>query len=249
MKEYLEASLTNTFSELIYRLTQERYTEEKAIKLWEGISTHRKKLEKLLNRDVGLLVATLDYLTNITEDMLNPKVMDDLRIEEAATMATKDFLTGLYLHWVLYFSLERSIQEHYRKNKNISLIMMDIDEFKKINDQNGHQAGDKILKKIGEIIFNSIRKADLPVRYGGDEFAIILPETSIEQADVVINKLLRNVKHAFDEKKYCSPITVSIGVSSFNVSNRVTAKELVFQSDNALSQAKNKGKNRVEKYY
>ena len=95
LKAYLDSALGNTFSELMFRLTHEVYAEEKASELWHQIATHRAGLKKRLDRDVGTLVAALDYLSNISGDISSPKIMADLRIEEAAAMATRDSLTGL----------------------------------------------------------------------------------------------------------------------------------------------------------
>ena len=248
LKKYLETSFRNTFSELIFRLTHEIYEEEKATNLWNEILTHRKNLEKLLSRDVGMLVSTLDYLSNITKDILNPKIIDDLRIEEAATMATRDSLTGLYLRNVFFFLLERLIQEYAKNNKSFSLILIDIDDFKKINDKYGHQTGDLILSRIGKNIIKSIRKTDFPVRYGGDELIIILPETNGEQVDVVISQLHKNLCLGFDTIINGLSVSVSMGVSCFSPSNRVTANELIYQADKALYKAKLMGKNKTEKF-
>jgi diguanylate cyclase (GGDEF)-like protein len=248
LKEYLEESLGNTFSELMFRLTHEVYSEDKANKLWNEISAHRLSLKKQINRDMGMLVAALDYLSNITFDIKSPKIIEDLRMEESAVMATRDSLTGLYLRNVFLFSLERLIHEHSRYNKNLSLILMDIDDFKDINNQYGHQAGDKVLHIIGNIIINTIRKVDIPARYGGDEIAIILPETSVNQATTVAYKLSKRISHDFTGKADSPTPSVSIGISYFNISNKVKARELIYQADNALYGAKNKGKNKIEQY-
>jgi hypothetical protein len=123
LRAYLETSLSNTFSELMFRLTHEVYAEDKAADLWRMIAQHRADLEERLGRDMGMLVAALDYLSNISGDMLNPKIMSDVRIEEAATMATRDPLTGLYLRGVFDFTLERMVSEHLRRAEPISLLM------------------------------------------------------------------------------------------------------------------------------
>jgi hypothetical protein len=104
LKEYLESSIANTFSELLFRLTHETYTEQKASDLWHQIVAHKHDLMKKIGRDVGILVAALDYLSNISGDILSPKIMADLRIEEAAAMATRDSLMGLYLRGVFGLS-------------------------------------------------------------------------------------------------------------------------------------------------
>lgn len=130
LKHYLDASKDNSFTELMLRLTHERYTEEKVSKLWYEIASYRKYLNGQLNRDVGMLVSALDYLSNISGDISSPKIIADLRIEEAAEMATRDSLTDLYLRGVFDFMLKQMTSEHLRYGKNLSLLMLDIDDFK-----------------------------------------------------------------------------------------------------------------------
>jgi diguanylate cyclase (GGDEF)-like protein len=243
LKEYLDSSIANTFSELMFRLTHEIYTEEKATALWHQIVLHRKNLKEQVGRDMGMLVAALDYLSNISRDISSPKIMEDLRIEEAAAMATRDSLTGLYLRGVFEFSLERMVQEHRRYGKALSVILLDIDDFKQVNDYYGHQVGDDVLLRIGEMVLNSIRKADFPARYGGEEIAIIFPETSIVQATVMADRLREDVRRCFAVGE--PTITVSIGVSCIHVPDTTTASELVRQADKALYEAKRTGKDKV----
>lgn len=243
LKSYLDASLGQTFSELMFRLTHEKYTEKKASDLWHQIVKHRAGLKKKLNRDVGTLVAALDYLSNISGDLLSPKIMADLRIEEAAQMATRDSLTGLYLRGVFDFMLEHMVREHNRFNKNISLLLLDIDDFKQVNDDYGHQTGDEVLRGIGKIILKTIREADFPARYGGEEIAIIFQETAIDPAIVMAERLREEVHRYFAD---CGPIiTVSIGVSCIRKPDISTAFEVVRQADKALYRVKCSGKNRV----
>ena len=122
LKEYLDLSISNTFSELMFRLTHEIYSEDKSKILWDEIITHKDEIESKLGRHVGILVTTLDYLTNISEDLISPKIIEDRRIEEAALMATRDHLTGLYLRSVLDFSIELLYKEHKRYRKNLSFF-------------------------------------------------------------------------------------------------------------------------------
>jgi len=243
LKNYLEFSIHNTFSELLFRLTHEVYTEKKATKLWNHILEHRENLKKKLHRDVGMLVSALDYLSNITGDISAPKIIDDRRIEEAAAMAMRDSLTGLYLRGVFDFSLERMIREHQRYKRSLSLLMIDIDDFKRVNDTLGHQAGDKVLHDIGKIVLNSIRTADFPARYGGEEMTVILPDTSLDQAVLLAEKLRVQISSDFAEGD--TPVTVSIGICSTNVKDFIPSAELICKADKALYIAKTKGKNQV----
>jgi PleD family two-component response regulator len=212
----------------MFRLTHEVYAEEKASELWHQIATHRAGLKKRLDRDVGTLVAALDYLSNISGDISSPKIMADLRIEEAAAMATRDSLTGLYLRGVFFFSLDRMLTEHLRYDRPLSFLLLDVDDFKHVNDDHGHQAGDDVLREIGRIVREAVRKADFAARYGGDEVAIIFPET---------------VCRYFADTG--PRITVSIGVSCIHKPDTTTANELVRQADNALYEVKRSGRNRV----
>ncbi len=243
LKSYLDASLGHTFSELMFRLTHEIYTEEKAANLWHQIETHKESLKKKLNRDVGTLVAALDYLSNISGDITSPKIMADLRIEEAAAMATRDALTGLYLRGVFDFMLEQMVREHRRYNKSLSLVMLDIDNFKRVNDEHGHQAGDEVLREIGKVLLEIIRDADFPARYGGEEIVIIFPETAIEPAAVMAERLRAKVQRYFTNGG--PSITVSIGVSCISEPDVTTGSELIRQADKALYKVKRSGKNRV----
>jgi diguanylate cyclase (GGDEF)-like protein len=243
LKEYLESSISNTFSELMFRLTHEVYAEEKATALWRKIVEHRENLRKILNRDLGMLVAALDYLTNVSGDMTSPKIIEDLRLEEAADMATRDTLTGLYLRSVFDFSLKRMVREHTRYERPLSLLMMDVDNFKKVNDEHGHQAGDKALRRIGKMILNGVRSADFPARYGGEEIAIIFPETAIDQAALMADRLRGDLRRYFE----ASPpaITVSIGVSTLRKPDVETELQLIWQADKAMYEAKRAGRDRV----
>lgn len=245
LKEYLESSLSHTFSELLFRLTHEIYAEDMAGKLWDQIVAHKTNLEKMTERDVGILVAALDYLTNVTGDLSSPKIMDDLRIEEAADMATRDSLTGLYTRAVFDFSLNRMVTEHVRYDRNLSLLLADIDDFKKVNDRFGHQAGDEVLRRMGKLFLNSIREADFPARYGGEEISVILPETPINQAVALAEKVRKKVYRHFTEE---GPfLTVSVGVSCIHKPGITTALQLVRNADKALYATKRSGKNKVER--
>ena len=245
LKEYLDFSIANTFSELMFRLTHEIYPEDKAKKLWDKIIAHREDIKSKLGRDAGLLVTALDYLTNISGDLVSPKIIEDSRIEEAALMATRDHLTGLYLRGVFDFSIERLYKEHKRYGITLSLLMIDIDNFKEVNDNFGHQSGDKVLKEVGKIVLETMRDADFPARYGGEEISIILPDTSEDKAIIIAERLRKKVKKCFSSDP---EITISIGVSS-NMDSAISGIDMIRYADKALYAAKLKGKNRVEAWH
>jgi diguanylate cyclase (GGDEF)-like protein len=243
LKEYLEASISNTFSELIFRLTHEIYNEKKAQSLWNAIVAHRESLKSKLDRDIGMLVAALDYLTNISRDIMNPKIMDDSRIEAAAYSATHDSLTSLYLRGVFDFLLDRLIQQHIDSNRSLCVALVDIDNFKYVNDKYGHQTGDKLLRDIGGLLLENTRKGDFPARYGGDEFAIIFPHTAFDAAIVMADRLREGIQQQFADDGPL--VTVSIGVACIGLPTATNMQELIRSADRALYKAKASGKNRV----
>ena len=238
LKGYLEKSIKNNFAELLFRLTHEIYTEKKAKNLWGYIKAHNKHMTDLLGRDPGILVASLDYLYNISKDIKNPKIMDDANIEATASFATKDKLTGLYRKEVFEYTLKRKVLEHRKAKLPLSLIIIDVDKFKAINDTHGHIAGDRVLKAIGNLILTSIRKNDFPCRYGGDEFAIILPGTPYNNATLVADKIREKV--AKIKSTVLNEITVSTGVSSLQYCTSIinTSKELFINADMELYKMK-----------
>ncbi|HIE08663.1 MAG TPA: sensor domain-containing diguanylate cyclase [Armatimonadetes bacterium] len=160
-------------------------------------------------------------------------------------LATTDGLTGLYVHRYFQQELAKELRRAKRYNRPLSLVMMDIDDFKRLNDTYGHPEGDLVLKEIARILRRHARQEDVVARYGGEEFAIILLETGKEGAMIAADRLRRAVeghKFALDGKKV--DVTVSAGVASFP-EDADTKRELIDKADEALLEAKRRGKNRV----
>ena len=126
----------------------------------------------------------------------------------------------------------------------LSLLMIDIDNFKNFNDTFGHQEGDKVLKEIAKTIITSSRKEDLIARYGGEEFTVILPHADKNEAFIIAERLRENIHNIENEKK----LTVSIGISSFP-QDAYKKEELIEYADQALYKAKHEGKDRVCAYF
>ncbi|MBX7152764.1 GGDEF domain-containing protein [bacterium] len=161
--------------------------------------------------------------------------------------AITDGLTGLYNRRFFNEELEREMQRSYRHFLRMSLILLDVDHFKKYNDTNGHQAGDEVLKKVASLLREHTRVCDLECRYGGEEFALILPETNKEQALVIAEKLRQTVESThFDnqEKQPLGNLTISMGVSTFP-DDSIQIKELIDKADKGLYKAKELGRNVV----
>ena len=170
-------------------------------------------------------------------------------------MAIKDSLTGLYNRRYFEDQIEKEIERSRRYSSALSFLIMDIDHFKGINDSYGHLVGDKILKELARVIDDSIRHIDIPVRYGGEEFALILPETDLEGARTISERLRTAIEaHEFQFPggsgmgKDSVYITVSAGVSHLSRPREMDAQSLLDQADQALYYAKEQGRNRTEVY-
>ena len=195
----------------------------------------------MLYRDVGLKVAAIDYLENISDIKYSMTSFETSKADHIARVATTDKLTGLYMRHIFNEMLEKEFQLFLRKGEPLSLLMIDIDNFKNYNDTYGHQGGDEVLQKIGEILLHTVRKSDICCRYGGEELVVIMPQTEYETALDVAERIRGNIEKIDLQGKN---VTVSIGVS-WAASFIKTAKELLKLADNALYKAKNQGKNKV----
>jgi|SRR3989344_298081 len=167
-----------------------------------------------------------------------------------------DHLTGLKTLKVFEQELERSLKmirgemEEHRTGveplKEVSLVFIDLDHFKEVNDTLGHTAGDDVLKKAAEHMKSAVRGTDLLARYGGDEFIALLPNTSEKHAVIVAEKLRATLDSDPELKKL--GVTASIGVSFTNTSDATDSKTLIERADAAAYAAKKAGRNRVEMY-
>ncbi len=157
--------------------------------------------------------------------------------------ARTDELTGLYNRRYFEECLNREIGRHSRYGGILSLVILDLDSFKTYNDIRGHLAGDKILSRIGQLIKRTIRNIDLAFRYGGDEFALILPQTGIEQAYVVAERVRRQISNKMWAKQLL--FTASFGLATWP-GDGTTADELCNAADQALYYAKRTGGNRIQ---
>jgi len=164
--------------------------------------------------------------------------------EKIQRQATTDGLTGLANHKRFYEILERELWRSRRYGGQISLIMMDVDNLKKINDAYGHRAGDKVIRQISRKIRECIRQIDTAARYGGDEFVIILPNTSLADATVVAERMVEAVSNSpVTWKKEQIRLSISIGVDQDDADTN--PEDITSRSDEALYTAKQAGKNTV----
>ncbi len=174
-------------------------------------------------------------------------VMENMHLRR---LSTTDELTGLHTFRFFSIVINHEFQKCLRYQTPLSLIMIDIDNFKNINDTYGHQKGNVVLKKIGSILINNARKADFSTRYGGEELAILLPNTDVEGASKCAENMRQFIEkeNYFETKQGPLKVTVSVGVSAFPSINIASAEEMIKFSDIALYKAKHQGKNQVVIY-
>lgn len=158
-------------------------------------------------------------------------------------LSLTDALTGLYNRRHFDNAIEREFLRTKRYGGDLSLAIIDIDFFKKINDTYGHLCGDYILKEVAYLIIDNFRKTDIVFRYGGEEFVVILTETSSASALIPMERLRKTIEsYDFRYQNNHIKVTISAGISS---TNSETVNELLNSSDKALYEAKNSGRNRI----
>ncbi|HOG17775.1 MAG TPA: GGDEF domain-containing protein [Syntrophales bacterium] len=203
-------------------------------------------LQSVNDNEIETLRNAFDSLScELVEKVLRLKQYSEEVIDhnrKLSSLAVIDGLTGLYNRRKLDMALVEECNRAERYNHALSFIMIDINDFKLYNDTHGHQNGDKILQNLGELLRKSTRKTDMPFRYGGDEFAILLPETGKVQAEEVSGKLIHAVSnHRFlDGGASAAEVTISCGVSSY--SPHLGAGCLVKDADAALYRNKGNGR-------
>jgi diguanylate cyclase (GGDEF)-like protein len=169
------------------------------------------------------------------------------KLEEVRTLSITDSLTGLFNRRYFDDRLFEELQRAIRYDSSFSLAIFDIDDFKLFNDTEGHPAGDEVLKAIADISRESVRSIDIITRFGGEEFAIIMPQTERDEAFLVAERTRNNIKelkHARWENFPRQEITVSIGIATFP-SDGKDARTLLISADKALYRAKVSGKDRT----
>ncbi|MBP9871449.1 MAG: GGDEF domain-containing protein [Nitrosomonas sp.] len=182
-------------------------------------------------------------------DITERKHAEDALLKSEALLreqSVRDFLTGLFNRRYLEETLERELLRAARKQLTLGLIMLDVDGFKGYNDTRGHAAGDAILRELGRLLLTHVRGEDIPSRFGGDEFMIILPDTSREvsrQRAEFLGSRASDFSLEF-EGQTLEPITLSFGVAAFP-QDGCTSSEILKAADTALYRAKSEGRGRV----
>jgi len=176
----------------------------------------------------------------------------DLLMKNSALseISARDSLTGLYNRWYVMEKIDSEMNRSVRHGCPVSLIMMDIDHFKRVNDSFGHSAGDRVLRSVGQVLRDSCRVYDVPGRYGGEEFCIVLPETKVGNTTVVAERIRERLEASrFDVGDDSVVVTASIGIAgieSVEAEGSLSPAILIDRADQALYSAKHHGRNRVE---
>jgi diguanylate cyclase (GGDEF)-like protein len=230
------------YSSLLYLLAHLNFTERQATGHWRRVVAHRKEMKDALGRDPGLRVALLDYFANVRRDLRNPKIIEIAMYERTERSAVSDGLTGLFNHAYLLQALRQEVLRSKRHGLKAALVLLDLDDFKRVNDERGHVEGDRVLMRAAAIVRDSVREIDVAARYGGEEFAVLLPDTSRLGAFVVAERIRRRIEERFARAR--TPVTISGGIAVFPDDAGAPA-DLVVQADAGLYGAKAAGKNRI----
>jgi diguanylate cyclase (GGDEF)-like protein len=165
---------------------------------------------------------------------------------EAARLATIDPLTGAYNRRTFYDIAERELARARRADQPLSIIVVDIDHFRPVNEQHGNRTGDEVLRRVADLIRTALRKEDMLVRYGGEEFLVMLPEVPGPGAVVVAGRIRKSVEaEAIAVDDHSLRLTVSVGVAARLDEGPESIENLLARADGALALAKQRGRNRV----
>lgn len=177
------------------------------------------------------------------------KLQDDLKRsnELLLELSNTDHLTGLFNRRYMMNALEKEVQRSVRKGGYLSLILLDIDHFKRVNDKFGHLQGDAVLQKVALLLQKELRSYDCAARYGGEEFVAILPDSTLKESVFVAER----IRLAVQNTVYNGPLaelslTVSLGVACFSLEHSRTVDGFIKLADEALYRAKANGRNRIE---
>lgn len=203
---------------------------------------------------IVLASAATDVFTERTEetfDMIARQmniVIDYARLyERTKRLSITDGLTKVFNHRYFQEQLKREVSRSTRHGGELSLVLLDIDHFKRFNDTYGHQQGDIVLRELAQVLQGSIRSCDVLARYGGEEFAIIMPDCPKKVCANAAERLRKAIEtHDISGQEEVLKVTISMGVSSVKEDKIETPAELISGADQALYRAKENGRNRVE---
>lgn len=232
-----------------------RYISWEKLRNFDGVLLRIHSLEEGIRGDFGSISIALTLLWVLFTSMLliswavirrmvrNMSSMQD----SLEWRAWHDMLTRLYNRAALFERAGKALAACQQVGQPLSVIQLDLDHFKSINDKHGHQAGDRVLVHIGRIILNKVRKSDIAGRVGGEEFCIVLPETSLEQASLIAERIRESInsREILVGRNQTLRVSASLGVCSSDELERYDFQHLQSIADSRLYRAKQEGRNRV----
>lgn len=235
------------YSDVLFTITFKRFNKDEAKKLFSEIIKHKYYMSEKLKRNVGVRIAALDYLANDKKILKNVRLIDENQMEQFMVFMNYDAATGVFNHRYFHEQLEEALCLAMNFSNPLSLLMMDVDNFKEYNDALGHLKGDVALRQIALMMKENTSETDIVARYGGDEFVIILPGRTKQKALEIAEKIRKRIDdfHFYhQEATVGKKVSLSIGVSAFpeDASERL---KLIGKADEAMYEAKKAGKNAV----
>jgi len=245
LEKIAQKNKKNAYQSIINILTELNLKPDQAKECWSEIIDHRNKISEVLDRKISLITAISDYFDS-NEKMSNQyKLVEINDYEKTIIKSTHDNLTGLYNKAYFQNTMNQHLPLAQRNSNDLSVLFLDIDNFKEINDTFGHHSGDFVLKTIALIIKQELRMSDVAARFGGDEFVILMPNTHKINALLLSERLRQTImKKSITIQNTDIKITVSGGVAGYPV-DALKAENLLNMADSALYRAKGAGKNRI----
>jgi len=230
------------FSGLLELFIHLSVDEEEARLHWDKILENYDFLQQKLEHDTGLMVAIVDYFTNLNQVLNSPMLVEINVFKETEKMAMVDALTGIFNRRYFDLNLRKELRRAARYDKDMTIILIDVDNFKDVNDTKGHLFGDLALKNLAGLLTEVCREEDIVCRYGGEEFIFILPETTATGALIFAERFKKRLQDTafFGENS----ITISGGIASYPYGGK-NVVQLLENADKALYEAKIAGKDRI----
>jgi diguanylate cyclase (GGDEF)-like protein len=238
------------YSNLLLTLTNLDFPSETAKSHWQNVLNTWEELIEVVPGKVDIRVAALHYFLEVQRRLKNPTILELRILKKVQDSVILDELTELYNYRYFRDRVVQEVRRGQRFGLGLSLLMLDADDFKAFNDRHGHVQGNKALRRLARVLKESVREVDVVTRYGGEEFAIILPATLRRGALTVAEKIRASVEARLKrgvalQAEEC--FTVSIGTATLP-SDAADSVDLIKKADAALYRAKRLGKNRVQAF-
>ena len=230
---------------LIHALTSLDLPAATSREYWRKALAHRDQMSALLGREVSLVTALGDFLYQRDRATYAPFLIDAKNYEQIVQQSVKDRLTGLNNRAYFDQVFEQQLSLAQRYNTDLSLLFLDLDNFKDINDRFGHQTGDYVLQSVAALIEKEKRDSDIAIRYGGEEFILLMPHTGSINGLILAERIRKLVSRTvINHNEHAISITISGGLASYPKDGDVSS-DILAVADQALYQSKGAGKNLI----